>query len=411
MFRSRDVLLLLVSMLLATVPVGYLQVVLPLYLNRAGLEPSVIGLLYSLSGLVTAGVVVFSGALADRFGRRGFLIWGTALPIISYVIFASTTDARWLVAASVLGGVGLANGAAGALTIASFDAMLAEHTSSSHRTTVFAWAQALWSVALGLGAVFAGLPEWLRRAFSQLGDLDAYRPPFVGLIVLAAVASIILLPLAESNAEPRNATARSANWLPRRSVGVIARYAVALGLFGLGLGVAVQLMPLWLALRFGVDEAALGPWFGAGQVLSLSSIVLSPWFEKRVGGAFAVLIVHVLGGVCLIAIALVAPVFEVAAFASLVRNVVANIAWPLQQSLLMTSVVPEERATAAGVGFAAWGLANAAGPALAGVMMQNGSLELPLLLGSAAYIMGGIAFGFGFRRVLPFKSAATPASP
>jgi hypothetical protein len=63
------------------------------------------------------------------------------------------------------------------------------------------------------------------------------------------------------------------------------------------------------------------------------------------------------------------------------------------------------------VGFAAWGLANAAGPALAGVMMQNGSLELPLLLGSAAYIMGGIAFGFGFRRVLPFKSAATPASP
>ena len=115
-------MLLLVSMLLATVPSGYLQVVLPLYLNRAGLEPSLIGLLYSLSGLVTAGLVVFSGALADRFGRRGFLIGGTALPIVSYVIFASTSDPTWLVVASVLGGVGLANGAAGAMTIASFDA-------------------------------------------------------------------------------------------------------------------------------------------------------------------------------------------------------------------------------------------------------------------------------------------------
>src|SRR5436309_513494 len=72
---SRDVLLLLTSMVLASVPVGYLQVVLPLYLNRAGLEPSLIGLLYSLSGLVTAGLVAFSGTLADRFGRRGFLIW------------------------------------------------------------------------------------------------------------------------------------------------------------------------------------------------------------------------------------------------------------------------------------------------------------------------------------------------
>src|ERR1700716_3786455 len=117
-FRSRDVLLLLVSMRLATVPVGYLQVVLPLYLTRAGLEPSVIGLLYSLSGLVTAGLVAFSGALADRFGRRGFLIWGTTMPILSYAIFASTTDAAWLILASLIGGAGLANGAAGALTAA-----------------------------------------------------------------------------------------------------------------------------------------------------------------------------------------------------------------------------------------------------------------------------------------------------
>jgi MFS family permease len=405
LLRSRNVLLLLVSMLLATVPAGYLQVVLPLYLNRAGLEPSLIGLLYSLSGLVTAGLVVFSGALADRFGRRRFLIAGTALPIVSYVIFASTSDPPWLVAASVLGGVGLANGAAGAMTIASFDAMLAEHTSPSHRTTVFSWAQALWSLALGLGAVCAGLPEWLRQTHPEWGDLGVYRPPFVGVIVLAVIATLILLPLAESATEARNATARSVSWLPRRSVGVIARYAVALGLFGRGLGVAVQLMPLWLALRFGVDEAALGPWFGAAQVLSLSSVFLAPWFERRIGGPMAVLVVHVVGGVCLIAIALVLPVFEVAAIALVVRSVLANIAWPLQQSLLMTSVVPEERATAAGVGFAVWGLANAVGPALAGIMLQNGSLALPLLLGSVGYIIGGIAFGVGFLGVLPFQDS------
>src|SRR5229473_4578080 len=171
---SRDVFLLLVSMLLATVPSGYLQVVLPLYLNRAGLEPSLIGLLYSLSGLVTAGLVVFSGALADRFGRRGFLIWGTALPICSYVIFAATTDPSWLVVASVIGGVGLANGAAGALTIASFDAMLAEHTPPHRRTRVFAVAQALWSMALGLGALCAGLPQLLRQSRPELGDLVVY---------------------------------------------------------------------------------------------------------------------------------------------------------------------------------------------------------------------------------------------
>src|SRR5579859_6647537 len=405
---SRDVVLLLTSMVLASVPVGYLQVVLPLYLNRAGLEPSVIGLLYSLSGLVTAGLVAFSGALADRFGRRGFLIWGTALPIASYFIFAVTTDAPWLVAASVVGGVGLANGAAGALTIASFDAMLAEHTPPKRRTRVFAGAQALWSMALGLGALCAGLPELLRQARPELGTLEVYRPPFIAVIVLAAVATIVLLPLSETAEERHQLASPKGGWLPERSFGVIARYALALGLFGLGLGVAVQLLPLWFALRFGVDEAALGPWYAAGQVLSLSSVVLSPWLDRRLGGAVAVLTVQVLGGACLLAIALVAPIFEIAAAASVMRNVLANLAWPMQQSLLMTSVVAEERASAAGIGFAVWGLTNAAGPALAGVLIQNGSLEMPLVLGAVAYTAGGLAFGFGFRRYAgPWQTAST----
>jgi predicted MFS family arabinose efflux permease len=115
----------------------------------------------------------------------------------------------------------------------------------------------------------------------------------------------------------------------------------------------------------------------------------------------------VLGGACLLAIALVAPIFEIAAAASVVRNLLANLAWPMQQSLLMTSVVAEERASAAGIGFAVWGLTNAAGPALAGVMIQNGSLEMPLLLGALAYATGGLAFGVGFRGVRAW-GASTP---
>jgi MFS family permease len=406
---SRDVLLLLASMALSSVPVGYLQVVLPLYLNRAGLEPALIGLLYSLSGLVTAGLVAFSGALADRFGRRGFLAWGTALPICSYAIFAVTTAPGWLVLASVLGGVGLANGAAGALTAASFDALLAEHSPPRQRTSVFAWAQALWSVALGAGSLAAGVPELLRRADPTMGELDAYRAPFIALIGFAAVAAILLLPL-DTGSGPGSAPsamagsegvvargAQSRGWLPRRSVGVITRFSVAMALFGLGLGVAVQLLPLWFALRFGADEAILAPWYAAAQVLSLCSIVLAPWLDRRFGSAIAVLVVHAIGGACLLTIALFSPTFEIAAVAFVLRNVLANLGWPLQQSTLMTAVEPEERATAAGIAFAAWGLANAAGPALAGALIQSGSLALPLVLGSIVYVLAGVAFGLGFR--------------
>src|SRR5438132_7029369 len=99
---SRDLFLLLASMALASIPVGYLQVVLPLYLNKAGLEPTLIGLLYSLSGFVTAGLVAFSGVLADRFGRQRFLVLGTLLPIVSYAIFAFSTEPTWLLLASLV---------------------------------------------------------------------------------------------------------------------------------------------------------------------------------------------------------------------------------------------------------------------------------------------------------------------
>jgi MFS family permease len=392
--------LLLSSLALASVPVGYLQVVLPLYLNRAGLEPGLIGVLYSLSGLVTACLVAFSGVLADRFGRRRFMIWGTALPIISYAIFALTTNPAWLFLASIIGGVGLANGAAGAMTAASFDALLAEHTPPRQRTAVFAWSQALWSLALAFGSLSAALPDVLRRVFPGLGDLDAYRPPFVGIIALTIVATLLLLPMsgmsAASTAAGRPAT--TPGWLPRRSMGVISRYALALGMFGLGLGIAVQLLPLWFKLRFGVDEATLGPWYAGAQLLSLGSVVISPWLDRRLGSAMAVLLVHTLGSLCLFCIALISPTFVTAAVPFLLRNVLANLAWPLQQALLMTRVVPEERASAAGVGFSVWGLTNAAGPLIGGALMQSGSLVLPVILGAIAYGLGGLAFGIGFRR-------------
>ncbi|MCC6720511.1 MAG: MFS transporter [Acetobacteraceae bacterium] len=389
----RDVWLLFANLLLASIPVGYLQVVLPLYLDRAALDPGAIGLLYTASGLVSAGLVAVSGLFADRFGKRRFVLWGTLLPIVSFAIFAATAAPGWLGFASLLGGVGLANGAAGALTAASFDALLAEHTPEARRTRVFSLAQIVWDIALGLGAALAGLPDWLRAAFPALGELGAYRPPFVGLCVLAALAALAVLPVRDDGAV--SAARARGGWLPRRSGRVIAWYAVAVGGLGLGLGVAVQLMPLWFNRRFGVDEAALGPWYGLGQVLSLVALVAAPWLAQRLGSGWTVLWCQVLGAACLALMAF-SPGFEWAAVLFLARTVLTNVAWPLQQALLMGAVAPQERASAAGLGFAVWGLANGVGPSIGGALLGQGLLLAPILVGAAAYAAAGLVFGLGF---------------
>src|SRR5687767_3456993 len=173
-YAPRGTRLLFLSSFVSSVPLGYLLVVLPLYLARAGIEPAVIGGFYTASGAMTALLVAFSGVLADRWGRRIFLIAGTMLPIASYAIFALTTDVPWLVVASFLGGVGLANGAAGALTIASFDALLAERAPTELRTRVFAAGQALWSLAFATGSFAAALPDQPRGLRCTPSELHGF---------------------------------------------------------------------------------------------------------------------------------------------------------------------------------------------------------------------------------------------
>jgi MFS family permease len=379
------------------------MVVVPLYLSRAGLDPAFIGVLFMVSGLVTSGLVAVSGVLADRFGRSRFLIAGTALPIPSYAILALTTDPAWLVVAAALGGVGLANGAAGALTVASFDALLAERTTETERTRVFASAQALWNLALATGAAFAGVPQVLGAGADPLA---AYRPAFIVAIAILVLATVLIMPLRELHGAAR---LRPDHWLPRSSVRPIATYGVAIGLLGFGLGVAVQLMPLWLNLRFGSTEADLAPWYSFAQLISIASVAVVPWLDRTFGPSRSVLGMQMISGTAL-ALIVLAPAFTVAISLFVARSFLTNISWPFQQSLLMGAVEPRERASAAGIGFAVWGLANALGPGLAGVLLGTGVLALPLLAGAAAYAGAGLVFGIGFGRIRRARALEAPAS-
>ena len=396
--------LLLASSFVATVPMGYLLVVLPLYLDRAGIQPAFIGLLYTVSGLVTSLIVAFSGVFADRWGRRRFLIAGTLIPVPSYLVFALTTDPGWLIAASVLGGVGLANGAAGALTVSSFDALLAEKASEAQRTRVFAASQALWSLALAVGSLAAAVPTLLRTSFG-VSDLESYRLPYLAMAALTVAA--LLVPLREDVTV--RAARVAAGWLPRRSRPAIATYALGIGFLGFGLGIAVQLLPLWFGLRFGVNEADLGPWYAAAQILSLGTVAAVPFLERRLGGPRTVLLALTASGTCL-ALIVVAPVFTIAAALFVLRSFFTNLSWPFQQTLLMTATVPEERATAVGSGFAVWGFTNALGPLASGALLGAGVFVLPLIIGSLMYFCGGLAFGIGFTRLLARASAVAQAT-
>src|SRR4051812_2209205 len=121
----REARLMLLSSVFGSLPVGLLLVFFPLYLHDLGMRSFLIGSIFTVAGIGSSLLLMIIGPLADRFGRKRFLIAGTALPALGFVIFSLTTDVRWLMLASMLGGVGFSGGMGGGLVTATFNPMLA----------------------------------------------------------------------------------------------------------------------------------------------------------------------------------------------------------------------------------------------------------------------------------------------
>jgi MFS family permease len=415
---SRDALLLCLSTLLGGIPYGALAIVLPIYLKRIRFDALGIGVLFSVSGVVSAVLLFVLGILADRFSRKPFLVAGTLMPAVSYLLFLTSTDPRVLAVASAVGGVGLAGGLGGALAQSAFNALLASLVDDAHRTRAFSLNETAWALALMVGSIAAGLPVLL-RAVAGLGTAAGERSVFVLALVLALAAFLVLLPVREPPraAAPAATGADAARpapraWLPQQSRREILQLSLVLGALGLGLGFITQLLPLWFFLRFHADEAALGPWYAVAEAGAVAGTLLAPALAARLGSVRATAALQVASAVFLLAMAF-SPVFAFAAVLLVARQAAINTSWPIQQAYAMSVVVPDERAAASSSAYGTWGLASSLSPALGGRWLQSNLFALPFIAGAGCYAISGAIFvglfGRRDRRPRPSRAGATAA--
>ena len=230
--------LMLGSLFLGSMPIGLLLVFFPLYLHDLGLRSFVIGGIFTIAGVASSLLLLAIGPLADRFGRRSFLIAGTALPVLGFIIFVLTTDSRWLVVASMLGGVGFSGGLGGGLVTATFNPVLAGIVPPRLRTSMLSWAEGAWALAMGAGTLLAGLPALLARAHVA-PLLIADRSLFVFCLLVTIGATVLLLPVREREAaiaSPASPAPGGASWDARASLPTMLKLAVFFALQGAGLG-------------------------------------------------------------------------------------------------------------------------------------------------------------------------------
>jgi len=402
-----DLLLLLGAMGLNSLPLGYTLVVLPIYLSQLGFPGDLIGAITTAAAISNTVMIVPFAIAADRYGRKKFVVCGLLSATLGYVLLAFMHDFGSLVIASAIAGMGLAGGFSGAAWVPAWTALLAEKASAEKRTRAFAWSQGIWTIALTTGSAMGILPGYLQTVFG-MPYLSSHAYLFLILAGLSILSGLAVIPLTET--KPRQSIMdrlASKKLLPHKSSSQIMKFSLTLGMVGFASGVAVQLLSLWFRSMYGVNETILGPWFAAAEITSIIVVPLIPRLTGAFGSPLIVLTAQGLSAIMLGSM-ITAPTYQLAGLLYIGRNFMMNISWPVQQSYLMGTVNPQERASASAISSMLWGIGASVGTFLGGVLLGGGnyiSLSSPMLIGGGVYLAAAIIFFMLFRGIPPPEEA------
>jgi MFS family permease len=382
---------------LRTFAYGYLAVVLGVYLDRLGMGPVQVGLIFSAAIGGSALMTIFWSLIADRYGRRRTVATMALLMAVGGLVFGLTNDFAWLVVGAFTGTISATSSEVGIFQTVE-QAILPQTAPNERRTWLFAiyntaasFAGALGSLAAASVGFFAGL---------GLQGADAYRPLFVVYALVGLVNFAVFVTLSDRVELAKVEGERKFIGI-HRSSGTVAKLSLLFGLDAFAVGFVVQsVVAYWFFLRWGFDPGMLAVLFFWVGVLSGISLLAAGWLAERIGLLNTMVFTHLPSQVLLILVPL-APVAWLAVALFLVRMSVSQMDVPTRQSYTMAVVDADERTATAGITNVARTSATAISPTLAGVAFSVAALGLPFFIAGALKIVYDVAIYFTFRNVHP----------
>src|SRR6266702_250956 len=377
---SRPLLLVYAAGFLRALGVGFLGVVLGVYLSRTGVSAIRIGLIVGAGIAGTSVATAIVSWTANQIGCRPTLVVFSLLTAIGGLALAfipSFFVLLLLAFIAMVNGTGTDRSASFALEQAIIPGLVPDHA----RTWALSWYNALLDSGGALGALGAGLPIAV-QGFAHVHWHQAYEYLFVGFAILHVllVGIYLLLPVQEDLLRPA-ASAGARPVISQQSRRVVRKIAGLFLIDAFGGGFLTDaLVAFWFFHRFGLTEQSLGVMFFAVHVLNAASHLGAAWIAQRIGLVNTMVFTHLPSSVFLVAVPLASsPALAVALF--LLRETFVEMDVPTRQSYVAALVQPHERAFASGVTNVTRTAGWAAASSLSGVVMQNLSFAAPLVLG------------------------------
>lgn len=352
---------------------GYMAVLLPAYLLAIGLGTLEVGIIATATMIGSALATLAIGAWGHRLPSRRLLGGAALLMVATGVCFAGSSS-FWPL--PLVAFVGTLNPGSGDVSVflPLEHARLAAAATGQARTALFARYAMLGALFAALGALAAGVPDWL-ASHAVASRLVALRAMFLLYGALGLVVWWLYRQLAADVA-----TGPSREFAPLGSSRrVVVRLAALFSVDAFAGGLVVNsLMSLWLLQRFGLSLSQAGAFFFWTGLLSAVSQLAAPRVAQRIGLLNTMVFTHIPSSVCLVLAAL-SPSLPVALTLLFFRSALSQMDVPTRNAYVMAVVTPAERPAAGSFTAVPRSLAAAVSPALSGALFAGGYLALPLV--------------------------------
>ena len=353
---------------------GFVSVLLPAYLLSLGFNGFQIGAVATSTLAGSAALTLLVGFIAHRYRMRRLLVSAALLMIVTGASFLFLRD-FWLLL--VVAFIGTLNPSSGDVSVflPLEQSALSQTVTARERTALFARYSLVGSLVGALGALCAGVPEFIgsRAGLEQKQVLPWM---FVVYAVLGLVALTLYRRLSPKLEEER-LTTRSALRQSRRLVYTLAAL-FSLDSFGGGL-VVQSLLAFWLFQRFDLSIALAGTIFFWTGVVAAGSYLVAARLALRIGLINTMVFTHFPSNV-LLALVPFMPNLPLAILLLLLRAALSQMDVPVRNSYVMAVVLPDERPAAASVTAVPRSLASALGPLASGYLLGLSAFGWPLVL-------------------------------
>ena len=350
------------------------QLYLNFYLQGLGFDQGWIGLINAAPSLTTVVFTLVIGSVSQRLGPWLSMVIGTAIAGVGILGMVISPSPWMVLAASVVNGIG------GGFVWSNTGPFLMAHSHERQRSTLFSL-QASLGTLTGFIAFMGGgiLPDYLGSALG-VGPNSTIVMQII-LIIAAAFYLSALLPVYMARGPKETAAVSVATpgggveqALPKRRLRpdisdpcLYFKLIVPGAVVGLGAGMIMPFMNIYIEGKFNVSFSGLGQLFAWTSLATAVALMVQPILADKFGKVKSVVLVQGASLPFLLVLGY-SGWFPLVVAALFVRGALMNMGNPIFSAFSMECIPERERATFSAITASTWSLGWATGSWVSGAL-------------------------------------------